>query len=122
MARSISARSTVVVAVDPRRLQLQGDGEQPLLGTVVQVALDPATLLEVRGRQPGTGLGHLLHLAGELGPQRQVVHLRRRLDATASTTPGSVRAGSNSQPGGHRAASLDVHGVLAGLRVPAVGT
>ena len=43
----------VAVAVEPGRLQLQGDGEQPLLRTVVQVALDATTLLEVGGRQPG---------------------------------------------------------------------
>ena len=68
----------MLVAVDLRGLELERDGQQVLLGPVVEVALDPLPLVEVRGREPGAGLGDLLDLAGQLGPQPQVVDLRRR--------------------------------------------
>ena len=47
-----------------------------LLGAVVEVPLDPAALVQVRGGEPGPRLGDLLDLSGQLRPQPDVVDLR----------------------------------------------
>ena len=54
-------------AVEQRCLELRGQGEQPLLGAVVQIPLDSAPLLQVRGREAPPGGTHVLELKGHRG-------------------------------------------------------
>ena len=59
---------------DRRELERHTEGEQPLLGTVVQVALQPAPLLIARTHDPRPRLAQLGKLRAQLGLQPLILH------------------------------------------------
>ena len=56
--------------------QREADGDQALLGAVVQVALDAPTLLVSHGGEPGPRLGHFVETPAQLDPEAR--HLDRQ--------------------------------------------
>ena len=51
----------------PGHTELHGQGDESLLGAVVQVAFDPAAFGQSRRKHPRTAVGQLLHALGEPG-------------------------------------------------------
>jgi hypothetical protein len=58
------------------QVQVERNGHEPLLGTVVQVSLDAAALGVARGHDPRARVGHVTHRAAQLG---DVAHDRNDL-------------------------------------------
>ena len=122
IARSTSSRRTRVGAVDPRGLQLKGDGQDPLLGAVVEVALHPSSFLQVRAGQAGCATRVICSTCRASSARSPRLSISAAASsATAATTAALGARRVELDPGGDRVPPYDVDHVAARRRGAAVG-
>ena len=82
MAVPTVASQAVPLAVQLGRPKLHPEGQQSLLGAIVQIALDPPPLGQVRRRDAGQRLARLDRLHADGRPQARILGLGGGLTAT----------------------------------------